>query len=301
MDITLQLADYVVRMSESHAHPRLAWPLRPFEAFVASPTAVADIDVQVEVVSTLPPLGRQELRFDAGHGLWKLFEGDDGLILESLNPQTLQPRVRASVSKDYRHVQAWVLPELVDGRVSWCPMYLFNPIVEVCFLSLLAREGGLLLHGAGLAHEPHGLIFTGPSGAGKSTIAQFFAGKAATVLSDERVILRRSGETFTVHGTPWVGSGEYAANSSTALTALLAIRHGHERHELAPLHPAKAISLLMQQAFLPQWDRDAMEQTLDTLVAITEVVPCVNLAALKQPDVVDTVQRYLANLSPALT
>ncbi len=301
MTITLQLGGYVLRMTEGHAYPRLAWPLRPFETFVVPSGTPPDIDVQVEVVSTLPELGSREVRFDAGQGLWKLFDGSDGLVLESLHTQTHQPRARARVANDYRQLQAWVLPELMGGQVGWCPMYLFNPIVEVCFLSVLARGGGLLLHGAGLAHQQQGLIFTGPSGAGKSTIAQYFADQTATVLSDERVILRKDGDTCTLYGTPWVGSGEYAANASTTLTALLAIRHGADRHELAPLHPAKAISLLMQQAFLPRWDRDAMECTLDTLVAMTEVVPCISLAALKQPDVVDAVQRYLANLSPALT
>lgn len=301
MNITLQLGGYLVRMSEAHAYPRLAWPLRPFETFVVTPTAPPDIDVQVEVVSTLPEFGSREVRFDAGQGLWKLFDGSDGFVLESLHTQTHQPRARARVSNDYRTLHAWILPELMGGQVGWCPMYLFNPIVEVCFLSLLAREGGLLLHGAGLVYRQQGLIFAGPSGAGKSTIAQYFADQAATVLSDERVILRHDGDTCTIYGTPWVGSGEYAANASTTLTALVAISHGSNRHELAPLHPAKAISLLMRQAFLPQWDRDAMERTLDTLVALTEVVPCIDLAALKQPDVVDAVQRYLANLSPALT
>ena len=72
-------------------------------------------------------------------------------------------------------------------------MHLFNPIVEVCLLSRLALDGGLLLHAAGIAVQDQGYVFTGASGTGKSTIAQLFADQGALILSDERVILRQQG------------------------------------------------------------------------------------------------------------
>lgn len=289
MIITISIGGYIIKMVEPNDYPALAWPLHPFESFAALPDLPVDIQVDVSVISPLPDLGFHQLRFDAGPGLWKLFDTDAGPAIESLHTLTLQPRVRAVISDDYRKVRAWVLPEYMGGQVGWCPMYLFNPAVEVCFLTRLAREGGLLLHAAGLVFQQHGYVFTGPSGAGKSTIAQLFADRHAHVLSDERVILRQRHDTTVMYGSPWVGSGNYAANCAADVTALYMIKHGEERHRMTSLSSSKAVSQLLQQSFLPHWDREAMGRTLDFLISTVAKVPCGNLAFLKQADVVDQI------------
>jgi hypothetical protein len=287
MQIGLQLGGYVIYLREPHDYPCLAWPIRPFDTFLAPPGSPPDFEIDVEVVSSLPELEKGALRFDAAHGCWTVFESDSGLVIESLSPQQLQPRARAHVSADYRTVHAWVLPELLLGQVGWNPMHLFNPIIEVCLLSRLALDGGLLLHAAGISYQEQGYVFSGPSGAGKSTIAQIFADEGALILSDERVILRQQGSIITVSGTPWVGSGQYAAQASQSVTGLYGIAHGEHRHRLEPLSATKTMSLLLQQAFLPHWDRMAMEATLDFLASLTAQVPCFNLAFLKRADVVE--------------
>jgi hypothetical protein len=291
MDITLQIGGTVVRLHEPNDHPRLAWPLHPFDLFAAPAGAEPDIHVDVSLTCPLPEIERGPLRFDSVHGLWKLFDAPSGLVAESLDTNTRQPRTRALISEEYRAVRAWVLPDVQDGQVGWCPMYLINPLIEICFLSRLAREGGILLHAAGLSFHEQGFVFTGPSGAGKSTIAQLFADRGASVFSDERVIIRR-GRTTRVYGTPWVGSGHYAANDSTPLTRLYCIAHGQERHRLGHLSPSKTLSLLLQQAFLPLWDRVAMDATLDVLLLLMKEVPCAGLSFLQQADVVEVIRHH---------
>lgn len=292
MDITLQIGGYGLRLRESYDYPCLAWPMRPFDAFLAQPDSRPDFEIDVEVVSYLPELKRGPLLFDAARGYWTLSESDSGFVIESLSPKLLQPRARALVSTDYRTVQAWILPELLMGQVGWSPMHLFNPIVEVCLLSRIAHDGGLVLHAAGVSIQEQGYVFTGPSGTGKSTISQFFADQGGLILSDERVILRQHGKAFTVYGTPWVGSGQYAAQASRPVTGLYGISHGEHRHRVESLAPTRAMSLLLQQAFLPHWDRVAMETTLDFLALLTAHVPCFSLAFLKQTDVADLLQNH---------
>jgi hypothetical protein len=291
MSITLSIGDSIIRMLEPHGYPTLAWPLRPFESFSAPPDLTADIHVDVSVASPLPELTNQRLRFDAGPGHWRLFDTDAGLAIECLDTLTLQPRVRAVISDDYRLVQAWILPEYLGGQVGWCPMYLFNPVVEVCFLTKLAHEGGLLLHAAGLVSQQHGYVFTGPSGAGKSTIAQTFADHQAYVLSDERIILRPRHGTVVMHGSPWVGSGNYAVNSAVDVSALYLIEHGRNDHDVTSLPAPTVIARLLQQSFLPHWDSVGMKRTLDFLVLLVTHVPCRSLAFLPQPDIVDLIHR----------
>ncbi len=287
MDLTVQIGGYTVHIHESNNHPCLAWPLRPFDRFLTPSIPSPDIQVYVTVVSPLPDLPTGELRFDSSHGCWTLFKSKTGLQFESLDPKTLQPRVRACMSDDYRSVRAWILPDLSGGQVGWSPMQLFNPLIEVCLLSRLAREGGILLHASGLSLCEQGYVFTGPSGAGKSTIAELFADRGATVLSDERVIVRMRDTGFVLFGTPWVGSGQYAANASAPMTALYCIQHGQERHRIDTLKPSTVVTRMLQQAFLPHWDRAGVETTLEVLTSLTRTMPCRSLAFLNQLDIVD--------------
>ena len=299
MDLTVQIGGYTVHVHEPDNYPCLTWPLRPFDRFLAPSIPSPDIRVDVTVVSPLPDLPAGKLRFDSSHGCWKLFESKTGLLFESLDPKILQPRVRACISDDYRAAQAWILPDLADGQIGWSPMQLFNPLIEVCLLSRLAREGGILLHASGLSFCEQGYVFTGPSGAGKSTIAELFADRGATVLSDERVIVRMRDAGFVLFGTPWVGSGQYAANASAPMTALYCIQHGQERHQIETLKPSTVITRMLQQAFLPHWDRAGVETTLEVLTSLTTAMPCRKLAFLNRLDIVDFLLSHSSELHTA--
>jgi len=292
MRFTLEIGGYRIAVNEPKDHPVLLWPLRPFDVFLVDDHKPADVTVTAAVVSTLPDLPTDHVRFDSDHGHWKLFESGDHLVLDSLSPKTGASRARARLSPDYRHVEAWVLPDFQNGQVGWSPMHLFNPIIEVCLLSLLARNGGILLHASGLTYQKTGFVFSGASGTGKSTVAGWFAEQGAHILSDERMILRRTCSSVTLYGTPWIGSGEFAANASAPLSLLFCIRHGQDRHRFEPLPASRVVTFLLQQTFLPYWDRTAMDATVDSLIALTRQIPCVGLACLKNPDVVKAIMEY---------
>ena len=130
-------------------------------------------------------------------------------------------------------------------------MKILNPIVEVCLLTRLAREGGLLLHSAGVLSPTGGYIFTGASGTGKSTLSGFFDTRGASVLSDERMIIRKTGEAFVMHGTPWVGSGAYAKNESGPLTELFCISHGQETPHRQYVSQRHAVAFFFPNVFFP--------------------------------------------------
>ena len=92
------------------------------------------------------------------------------------------------------------------------------PLMPLLWTLLLGRlgedEAGLLCHACGVVTPAgDGLLFAGFSGAGKSTTSRLWRAACpdATVLSDDRVILRRdlsSPTGFTLHGTPWHGDAE---------------------------------------------------------------------------------------------
>lgn len=296
MKIDLRIADYRIRLTESQDYPAISWPMPPFGSFLDCSNRAPHIELSITVVKTLPNLSPRPLLFDACHGLWRLYQAGAGLLLESLDTKSHQACARALITKDFSHAEVWSQEEEVDSVRGWLPMKILNPLAEVCLLTRLAQEGGLFLHSAGIMTSTEGYIFTGASGVGKSTLSGFFHASGETVLSDERMIIRKSGENFVLHGTPWIGSGAYAKNESGLLTELFCIGHGPQ-HRIESLPPSAVMSFLLPQCFLPHWDRTAMESTLSFLSDLIAHISCRRLTFAKQPDVVD----YVRNQSTGTT
>lgn len=292
MRIDLQIGGYAIRLDEPEDHACLYWPFATFDPFVAALGRTPDIAMTVRVVQRLPEIPHGPVLYDACHGLWKLHEADAGYLLESPDRSTLEPEALALVSKDITSATVWVLAQPATGktRTAWTPMEVINPIVEACLLTRLARDGGLLLHAAGLLTERDGLAFTGASGAGKSTISDLYAAKGARVLSDERIILRRVEGAVQVFGTPWPGTSRQARNQQAPLTGLFCIRHGRDGHALRRMPPGAAAPFILPQCFLPHWDRAAMDETLAFLGTLLETVDCFELAFMKTPDIVEFIE-----------
>ncbi len=77
-------------------------------------------------------------------------------------------------------------------------------VVKVMLASALAKRGGLLVHGVGLAHEGRAALFVGHSGAGKSTLGGLWREAGGAVLADELVaVWPVAGGGWRVAGTPW--------------------------------------------------------------------------------------------------
>jgi len=287
MRIVLQIGGLTIRMEEQDNYACSMWPASIYQSFIGPPNQRVDMTLTVKVMTQLPVIRHEQLLFDTGHGLWKLYAAGTDYFFESLDTMTLAPRCRALISSDFAQLQVWVCGQCAAARLSWNPLHILNPLVEVCLLTMLAREGGLLLHAAGVVTERDGWIFTGDSGTGKSTIARWFTASGATVLNDERIILRKVEGQFRVWGTPWVGTDGIGRNQSAQLTRLHCIRHGIDRHRMRPLSSLEISQRILRQSFFPHWDRTAVAGTLAFLSDLINHVECVDLEFVKNSDIVD--------------
>ncbi|GIW53847.1 MAG: hypothetical protein KatS3mg082_0251 [Nitrospiraceae bacterium] len=301
MQIDFHIGGHRIRIEEASGLPCLAWPLSPFHLFAAPPTEQPDIHVHVAVSETLPDLARGPLCYDACHGLWTLFGSESGFLLECLDTQTLAVRSRALLSPDFSFARVWTFPQRLERTCGWSPMLIINPLVEICLLTRLARQGGLWLHAAGVLIGGKGFAFAGASGSGKSTIADWFASRDSQVLSDERIMISRSPDGFTLWGTPWVGTGRHAKNASGRLSRLYFIEHGRTGHCARELSPRAVVERLLHHCFLPYWDRQALETSLGTAVELVTRIPCAGLAFLNDPSIVDWTLAHAATRDPVLS
>lgn len=142
------------------------------------------------------------------------------------------------------------------------------PVVELALQAVLATRGDLLVHAAcGVDEAGAGWLLPGPSGAGKSTAAR--EAGFARVLADEKVAIRRRGETFEVWGTPFWSLGRRLPfdGGRVPLRRVCQLRKALVPG-LRPWAPADALAGLLRCVVLA-WDRPAFRaRALDTVAAV---------------------------------
>lgn len=147
------------------------------------------------------------------------------------------------------------------------------PLDQLLTIHLLQEHGGLLLHAACVAMGGRAYVIAGPSGEGKTTFARAAADvDSVTVLTDERVVLRKRDGRWVAYGTPWSGEGHFTNPGSAPLAGIYLLEKSDQDH-VRPLSPVRAMASLTRCHFPAAWIGNTASQIapLEELVAD---VPC---------------------------
>jgi hypothetical protein len=245
---------------------------RPARGFLTDADARrADLRLQVswqELDSE--PRGRP--LFDSG-GVWRAFD-DEGVFLI---------RCHDGRRPQFPYKEARVLPGAARGEIRLDPRLVSRedvvdplefPLDELLFQLLLRIHGGLELHAAGVVSASgRGYLFAGQSGHGKTTTARLWQRSNAVVLSDDRIVLRRDGGSWWMHGTPWHGEAELAVNASAPLAGVFVLARG-ETNALEPLAASRAAAALLARGFPAFYEPDSTARLLAQLESLVHEVPC---------------------------
>ena len=111
----------------------------------------------------------------------------------------------------------------------------------------------------------------------------------ATVLNDERVVIRHFDGRFRVYGTPWHGDYRGISPAGVPLKRVFFLRHG-DRNRAGPVEKATAAAELIARSFSPVWDRDGMSFSLEFGIQLAGKVPFHDLSFRPDPSVVEYVR-----------
>jgi hypothetical protein len=221
------------------------------------------------------PPGR--LVFDSG-SLWRLFR-DEGAYRFRFTARAHGPvpYKEAVFCDDFSRGRV-VLNRAVypEGAAVYPCEY---PLDELVMIGLLGQGLGAELHGCGIvdARAGRGHLFLGESGAGKTTTARLWQRHGTgLVLSDDRIIVRRTGAGWWMYGTPWHGEGRLAAPRGARLDRVYFLRQGR-RNELVPCAGARAVQRLFACSFPPFYRAEGLAFTLGFLEGVSREVPCAEL------------------------
>lgn len=244
----------------------------------------SEISLQIHF-GYFPDLGLEKAAFETKQG-WQFFH-TNGKRFFRTRTTTLDPSLIGVFEPDFRSGEIFT---------AACPdeseRFLFPfsyPMGELFMMSLLGTGLGMLSHAAGVIYEGKGYLFTGNGGAGKTTTARLWqALPGSRVVNDDKVILRKVAGEFRLYGTPWHGEGGMALPEWAPLEKVFILKKA-KSNTSTPLTPAEAVTGMVGRAFVPLWEREAMDFTLTFLDELSQNVDCRELHFLPDASAVDFV------------
>jgi len=245
-----------------------------------------DVTIQArwDDLSRLSVTGRRI--FDSG-AVWQLYQ-ENGMYLFTFNSTSFDtvPYKIAQIRQDFSCT-------LVSVHLDYCdpeqPLYpLDYPLHELLFSHLLALGRGAEIHACGLVDSRGtGHLFVGQSEAGKTTMARLWQKEpGVTVLSDDRIILRRKDNQPWMYGTPWHGEARLSDPGKAPLGHVYFLRHG-TKNDLLPLGPSTAVGRFLACSFPPFYSPEGLDFTLRFLEQVVRAVPCYQLSFVPDKRVVE--------------
>ncbi len=180
-----------------------------------------------------------------------------------------KPLLSARFDPEVTRIRVVCSPELlVDGR-------LFNPVRypldQLLMMHRLACESGLIVHCALIDVGGVAVICPGVSGAGKTTLTRQLT-PDFRVLSDDRAVIRKSGDGYQAHGTPWPGEGGFAVNRGLPLRGIGFIQQA-EKPRTERISQGQAVRRLARVASLPLFDPVASDRAFSGVADLCGRVP----------------------------
>lgn len=118
---------------------------------------------------------------------------------------------------------------------------------------MLLPHGVLLFHGAAVAVDGAGYIFTAKSGTGKSTHARYWRelfGDRAVVINDDKPFLHMGEDgVVTAYGSPWAGKDDIHTNTSAPVKAICLLERSEENF-ITAISPGEAFPILYRETCL---------------------------------------------------
>lgn len=246
----------------------------------------SDLRLRVEL-GPLPRMAVMERIFDSGT-TWGLYRSGERYVLQDHALEGGSRPTRLLVLEpDLRSGSLYMVDESPSYGLPSDP--LGYPLNQILLILLLKEGRGILVHACGVEDRGNGYLFMGHSGDGKSTIGKIWHSQGATVLNDDRIIIREEEGTFKMYGTPWNGTFKECSPKGLPASRIFFLGKGKE-NRIARAEKPRALSALLTVIFPPLWDRKGMDFTLGFCHRLVDAVPCHDLLFRPDQEVVEFIR-----------
>jgi hypothetical protein len=226
-----------------------------------------------------PKYHTEEKVFDTS-ATWSLFRINEGWVLKS-------PFKILILEPDFKAGDIYINKQQAGNNKAFPLNY---PLDELLMINLLSQGRGILAHSCGIDNNGKGMLFVGESGAGKSTLSNLWKDKKeVTVLSDDRIIVRKVEGRFWIYGSPWHGDANACSPERAPLEKIFFLKHA-KMNKVKRIEGIAAASKLLVCSFPTFWDKKGMEFTLGFIDELTKEVHFYELSFVPDERVLDLVK-----------
>ncbi|MBI5008561.1 MAG: hypothetical protein HZB98_02690 [Bacteroidia bacterium] len=290
---TLNIAGYKIRFESADNGPDLV----PSARFLRNICNDADYDVLIRVRYGAYKLPDEAIRLfhapfvEEINGIpvhqkanfWSVWKYDKELFIKSVFP--LCQDDRSAVLKFSLSTHEWDL--WIDCNVKEADP-LEYPLDGLLLYYLTVIYGDIFIHASGVNYNGSGYLFSGISGKGKTTMARLWESKGAKVIHDDRLILRKTGDSYRMYNTPVYNNDE---PQESPLTKLFIIEHATENRSVI-VKGAVAASLVMANCIQHNWGSEVIAGLLSSVATLCETIAVRKLYFKPEISIADYIIKY---------
>lgn len=261
------------------------------------------IDITIGKLPKYPKDGRL---FEAREN-WRSYVYNGNYVFETYQSHENEGSEKVTricvMEKDLPKAKVYISPEAdtgcegfnIEDKRSWSLEQLMKIMGQLITICVLHRYQGLLIHSSGIILNGEGIIFSGTSGSGKTTLAKLWQARdGVTVLSDDRMIVRKQEEGYFIYGTPWPGEGKAVSCQKAPLKKILFLSKA-QRNKLNPSEKKESLHRLITQCFPAIWDREGIDFSLEFCGTLVEDIPCFSFGFVPDESAVEFIENKLLN------
>ncbi len=302
-EVKLKIADIVILMQSNFGLEQLSKEnqrsqhTERFNNFLCEGKDKPDIVIKINIADKLPQIYKAKNIFITYHFQdrkenWRLQKKGNSYIFRCPleNKQQLM-----LINQTFDRATAYLLPKKSKGRV-WNIADIIYDFLQVLLINYFAlNKKGIFVHSIGVKDlYGRGLLFAGKSGAGKSTTARLWQKYSkATVLNDDRIIVRRLNGKFFIYGSPWHGEFSDYLDShleSAPLDRLFFIYHA-SGNTAQSISKKEAFNNLYPVLFPTFWDKGYLENMVSFCQNLVKAIPCFRLGFVNNKKVIEFVRK----------
>lgn len=162
--------------------------------------------------------------------------------------------------------------------------YLESIIAHRRFCEWAAKHNAIMFHSSAVAVEDRAYLFTAPPGVGKSTHVGLWRsvfGEKATVINDDKPIVRLIDSRLYACGSPWNGSHNLGSPISVPIAGICRLERGAQ-NVIVPLPAHQASVTVMSGTYLPP-PSQGLDEVLEMIDLIVTQIPIWKLKCNMNP------------------
>ena len=171
----------------------------------------------------------------------------------------------ADIAKEDRTRQFNAWKKHPDSIMVYHPAHLEVFVVCRKICEIMPYYSAFLMHGAVVATDHAGYMFTAPSGTGKTTRAKIWQSvfPGSVIVNGDKPLIRVDTDSVEAWGTPWAGKESENTNMSVPLRAILLLERAENQadNEIKQISFSEAFPSVYNQIYHPA-DQNALRETL---------------------------------------